>query len=142
MCVARRQQELFLINRIAHDRSKARGADGYITIVTAVGADHAIIVTVLPVHAIEAWRVHEFGYGDPALGMPLSAFCPRYLAAAEVPIRDALRRVAGNLATLNGDLDRVAEVARSRIPAIRGLAEEMRGVSSQGIIHYLSELAN
>ena len=77
-----KRKRRFLINQTAHKRSKARGADGYIPVITVAGGKHALIGSFFTLSRVEKWEVFHAGYGDPALSINLEDFLRNYLGCS------------------------------------------------------------
>jgi hypothetical protein len=61
----------FLINERAHERSRRRGAAGYVPILTALGATRAIAGPLLTMDTVDCWGHPDVSLIDPAIGVPL-----------------------------------------------------------------------
>jgi hypothetical protein len=67
-----RDKRYFLINEEAHRRSSARGAAAYVPVLTALGAERAIVGRPLDVVEVDSWTRPPLELRDPALGVRLS----------------------------------------------------------------------
>lgn len=108
----------FLVNKKAHERSVARGAVGFIPVLTAEGAPQALVGRVVPVHELERWAVVDFGYGDPAYSLPLREACRSLFGHPEPEVRRGFKEIAGRYGSL-----------------ATGLGEEARG-GARDVRHY------
>lgn len=105
--LAEDRKKRFLINCRAFERSKERGANGYLPLITSSGASTAYVGSVVDMREVEAWRVEDLGYGDPARSVPLGEFAAAHMGVAEDEMRRSLRRSEGSAARWNGDLARL-----------------------------------
>lgn len=66
----------FAINDEAHRRSGARGATGYVGVLTTIGGPRAVVSRILPLAEVEGWEVVHLNRGrdDPARVLPLARF--------------------------------------------------------------------
>lgn len=67
-----RDKRYFLINEEAHRRSSARGAAAYVPVLTALGAERALVGRPLDVVEVDGWSRPPLVLRDPALGERLS----------------------------------------------------------------------
>ena len=67
-------KRLFLVNQVAHERSLARHATGYLPVITSTAAPVAFIGRLIPAEELDSWQTFDIKYGDTAIGMPLQEF--------------------------------------------------------------------
>lgn len=67
----------FLINEEAHRRSSARGATAYVPVLTALGAERALVGRTLDVGEVDGWARPPLALRDPARGVLLSIIAER-----------------------------------------------------------------
>jgi hypothetical protein len=115
----------FLINSRAHQRSRRRGAVGYIPVLSALGAQRAIVGPLLAIEEVDRWGAPDKRLADPAVGVLLSKLCREQLS---VNVRQAGEIVrAGDLATRDelharaGEAGRAIEHWRAKIPPLEAL---------------------
>ena len=90
------------VNVRAHDRSRRRGAEGYVPVVSALGARGAVTGRVIPVGALDSWDVRRLGqHPDPARVLPIDAAVETYfdmrlvaLEAEVLPVDPTMRQTA------------------------------------------------
>lgn len=63
----------------AHERSKRRGAFGYVPTLTAIGARRALVGALLTVAQLDGWGAPDRRLRDPAIGVPLADVCQQQL---------------------------------------------------------------
>jgi hypothetical protein len=68
----------FLINERAHHRSVSRGAIGYVPVLTALGAQRAIVGPLITVSEVSRWGPPDMPLDDPAIGVPLEGLLPSH----------------------------------------------------------------
>jgi len=110
---------LFLINREAFGKSRRRGAQGYLPVLSSEGSGLALLGTLLTMDQVGKWREYDFGYGDPAVGVPLGQLTQANFGRTEDEVRELLEGSRFGIARLEGDLDGVisdpvAELGRLR----------------------------
>jgi hypothetical protein len=113
------RKRLFLVNQIAHQRSLARKAQGYIPILTSPGSSTAFVGALIPVAEIDKWPVHQFQYGDPAYGLDLPSFTARYFDRSETKIRETLEVSRERLARFEQDLVPIVPLMKQKLPLLR-----------------------
>lgn len=79
------RKRLFLVNERAHQRSRRRGAAGYVPIFSALGCGRAIVGSLVPIEALDGWQRKTWASRperDVALGCDLSSFSCQYFGSA------------------------------------------------------------
>jgi len=110
-----RNKSLFLVNQTAHNRSLNRNAEGYIPVLSVEGGREALVGSFTTTGEVSDWNEMDFGYGDPALGVDLSDYCPEKWGATENQIRQRLEPQRGHYGTVETDYSGIARRAASRI---------------------------
>lgn len=129
----------FLINDEALKRSKERGAQVFIPIISSVGAPFCYIGKSISIADIEAWRIESFQYGDPARSQRLAEVLPMYFGMAEPAVRQELEAAAGqSIATAS-----LEDIFRARSGLLRLAAQEriqLADLSREALSANLAEL--
>lgn len=80
------RKRLFLINEIAHTRSVARGAAGFLPILTLLASSLAVVGRLVLVEEVADWEVtRPRAGGAPARTIKLEAMCERYFPGMSWP---------------------------------------------------------
>jgi len=131
-------KRLFLINRIAHERSVARGADGYMPIFTTAGAGHAHAGACISSAEVEEWAVMPFQYGDPALGVALRDFCPGHLGMSEGQLKASFDQELAE--RISPAIMRHVEKAEEAFPRVREMVSRQATSSAQEMVSFYAAL--
>jgi hypothetical protein len=127
----------FLINEIALTRSKARGAQVFIPIISSVGSSICYVGKSIPLEDIEGWPIEQFQYGDPACSKRLFEVVPIYFRMQESQMRRTLEASAGQAATI-ADLELIFA---ARAELLRTAASERLNLSDLTYRSLLAQLS-
>lgn len=72
------RKQWFMVNRRAHERSMRRGAEGYIPVISALGASRVHVGRLLIVDELESWGPPDKALKDPAIGVRLNDLSTRH----------------------------------------------------------------
>jgi hypothetical protein len=115
----------FMVNMRARERSRRRGADGYLPVVSVLGGPVAAVGRLISIGQLQSWGVPDKPLRDPAVGIPLTE-----LAAScfDLPLSDLEAAIKGGLSISPAELTRLAadagkDLARwqSRLPPLEDL---------------------
>jgi hypothetical protein len=110
-------KRLFLVNKVAAERSAVRGAEFFIPVFSRVGAGRALVGRHLPVAAVQGWRIENFQYGDRARAEQLDTVLKAHF---DCDLGTA-RKVIGDAPSVTDaqGLNRVAQAAREGFEEFR-----------------------
>lgn len=131
-------KHLFLVNKIAHERSIARGADGYMSVLTVVGAGHAHVGAFMACQQTGEWKTYDFRYGDPALGLELNDFCPEHLGMAAAEVRATYGSPDNDDA--NSMIMRQVEKAAAAFPSVRNQVTKQSRATAAELVSFYAAL--
>jgi hypothetical protein len=115
----------FLINAVAVDRSKARGALSFVPILSIAGAGRALVGRPLLINDVLGWPVVDFRYGDPARTAWLEEVVSERF---DLPLDLALKQVREVDAVADrDDLRAAATSARARFFELRSKGLRLEG---------------
>lgn len=109
-------KRLFLINAVAAERSRARGARSFVPVISAVGSAVALLGRPLLMADVSKWPSREFGYGDPARAANLQTFVPEYFHRS---FAQAIAEVEEEIAVDRQTLAAAAASAHDRFETLR-----------------------
>jgi hypothetical protein len=101
----------FLINEEAHYRSTARGAVGYVPVLTALGAERAMVGRPLSVQEVDGWSRPPLALRDPARGVALGAIAER---CCDVSLEQLEQKIGPGRLVAEAALRREADAAGRR----------------------------
>lgn len=131
-------KRLFLVNQIAHQRSVARGADGYVAVLTVVGADHAHVGKFMPCDETGRWKTYDFKYGDPALGLGLDEFCPEHLGITVAELRAGYG--SSEVADVGPAIMQHVEKAAAAFPSVRSKVVSLPSATAAELVSFYASL--
>ena len=112
----------FMVNARAHERSRRRGAVGYLPVLTAMGARRALVGALLTMEQLDAWGAPDKRLRDPAIGISLKELCEGQLGRE---LREAEQLIQAGALVAEEQLNQVAagagaqlRVWRERLPAL------------------------
>lgn len=134
-------KSLFLVNQTAHNRSIDRNAQGYIPVLSVEGGREALVGSFTTTGEVSDWDEMDFGYGDPALGVNLSDYCPEKWGVTENQIRQRLEPQRGHYGTVEAEYSGIARCAAGRIQHYSRELPSLGGLSSKQMITALLEVS-
>ncbi|MEV4421948.1 hypothetical protein AB0L40_18480 [Patulibacter sp. NPDC049589] len=106
----------FMVNRRAHERSLARNAEGYVPLITALGAPRAQVGSLLTTDELSGWGAPTVSLGDPAIGVRLQALATSHFGR---PLRALENTVPSGVVIDEGELAATAARAGADFDAWR-----------------------
>lgn len=112
----------FMVNERAHQRSLGRGAEGYLPIISVLGAPRVHVGALLRTDVLDNWGPPDKVLKDPAIGVPLGDLATDCFG---LPLDALTRSLAGPPVITGDELARIASQAgvdfddwRHELPAL------------------------
>lgn len=126
-------KKLLLVNQRAHERSRARSADGYLPVLATIKGTLACTGRVIALEDLDNWRVMTWPSRpeqDPALAAPLEAVAEKCFATSFASIRAMIRPTFEGL-----DLEADYERGRQRFrEGVRPRFDELAAVEARDLL--------
>jgi hypothetical protein len=127
----------YLVNAVAAERSRARGARSFVPVFSRAGAGVALLGRPLLVSDVHQWPLKDFGYRDAARAADLVRIFPSLFNCT---LTEAVERVGGTPSIDLSALIEVASSARRRFSELRAAGLEI-GPTPVAAAGMLSRLA-
>jgi hypothetical protein len=126
-----RDKRYFLINEEAHRRSSARGAAAYVPVLTALGAERALVGRPLDVVEVDSWTRPPLVLRDPALGVRLSRIAEQCFDQS----LDALEsKIGAGRVIAEAALQREADAAGRQLEALQQSLHAVESLSARALV--------
>jgi hypothetical protein len=130
-------KSLFLVNKVAHQRSCKRGAIGYIPVLSIEGGGIALIGKITPIQDVSDWEIREFGYGDPAHSIRLRDYCPQQWEQRETAIRRELEPRLREYGSVEHDFAPIVRQSAESVHKFRRSLPNLGNCTSQDMVNSL-----
>jgi hypothetical protein len=128
----------FMVNERAHARSQARGATGYMPIITALGAHHSLVGSLIPMDEMQDWGHPTVRLKDPAIGVRIGDIAESHFGRSLPEIVTSIEPTPPLVS--RSELDRVAARAGQDIESWRGRLPSLEKMPTRYIVATINRL--
>ncbi len=126
-----RDKHYFLINEEAHRRSSARGAAAYLPVLTALGAERALVGRPLDIVEVDGWSRPPLVLRDPALGVRLSRIAQ---PSFDLPLDALESKIGAGRVIAEAALQREADSAGHQLDAWQRSLPVVQDLSARALV--------